>query len=533
MIFKINVSGYINEISVRVIEDNRHIFVYSPYVPELVNILRSLQGAKWNHEEKCWVLKDTEHNRNVLETLQGNKIERYYNTIKSFNDRFGTYGEFFKHQEEAFEFAYRRKQCMLALEPGLGKTLTCIRLMQAVGVSQDLWKWWLVAPFGAQQEWKRQLKRWHARLTPVATSTYESLHHLLVNNTEEDLPDGVIFDESIKIKNPFAQRSQIAYELCRKMRERNPECYIILLSGAPASKDPSDWWHQIECMRPGWLLEGDIHKFRKRYANIEMVETEFGSYPKILSWKEDELVNLGKRLKPIVLVKKKKDCLDLPEKIFEQIRCNCTDNDLQLARAYIELSTTGIEALEKLREFSDGFNYYINEVGQRQIKWFGTPKLELVKELLDFYHTENGGPGRLVIYAAFQASIDKLMEVVHENGWKVGKIDGRGWSDSTILDGFENLVADNVCIIANPACVHGITLSKTYCLCYYSNSFSVDARTQSLDRRDRPGADKEKATRIVDLIYLPTDMMIVNKLNKGIDLNSITLQEIKRDLQRI
>lgn len=533
MILKINDGTYIYEIEATISEVNNHLLVRSSYQPQLVDILRSLQGARWNPEEKCWVLKNTKHNRFVLDILQGNRVERYYKEYihkqEIFNFIYWKGQKLFEHQIEAIKFAYHRRQCMLALEPGLGKTLSCIKLMEVVAREQQLYKWWLVAPFGAQQEWKRQLKRWDAPLTPIATSTYESLHHLLTSNTEEDLPDGVIFDESIKIKNPFSQRSQIAYELCEKMREKNPECYIILLSGAPVSKDPSDWWHQIECMQPGWLREGDIHKFRKRYANIEIQETDFGSYPKIISWKEDELVNLGKRLKPIVLVKKKKDCFDLPDKIFEQLLCNCSRSDLQIARAYIELATSGIEALEKLREFSDGFQYYQDEKG-RQIKWFGTPKIQLVKELLDFYHIENGGCGRLVIYAAFQASIDKLIETVIEAGWGVGKIDGRGWSDINILNNFEFKELNNLCIVANPACVHGLTFAKTHCLCYYSNNFSVDGRIQSLDRRDRPGADKEKATRIVDLIYLPTDKMIVDKLTQGINLNSITLEEIKNAL---
>jgi hypothetical protein len=286
-----------------------------------------------------------------------------------------------------------------------------------------------------------------------------------------------------------------------------------------------------------------------------MKEGEFGTYPEIISWKEDEVKALGRRLTPLVLVKKKADCLDLPAKVFDTIKCEGNEEALRVANAIARTSATGIEALEKLREFSDGFQYTrinrnnqdteSNTNGDKQntiptrnmantVNWVGSPKLGIIKQLLDFYHTDNGGCGRLVIYACFHATIDKLVEFVQSCGYTCGRIDGRGWSTPNILETFDKEVFlsehsqqfKNYCIIANPACVHGLSFTRTQCLVYYSNNFSVDARIQSMDRRDRPGMDKEVATRIVDIVNLPTDQMILDKLNSSMEIQEITLKEI-------
>lgn len=510
---------------------NSKLHIFSPYNTDLIAELKVMQGAKWEPEQKCWTIADSERNMYALEFLTGirSNITTYpYTPYKSSR-------KLFPHQEEGIRFAIEKRRVLLAFEMGLGKTLTAIEIMEYSFLQEGLINWWLVAPFGAQKEWQRQLKRWNCKLKFIVVSTYESLHKYM---EVASVPHGVIFDESVKLKNPSAKRSQIAFELCRLVRANNG--YIIALSGAPAPRNPIDWWHQVECLQPGFIREGDPYKFRNRYANIVTVDHGFGPHKEVDSWNEEELAKLGKRLAPIVLVKKKKDCLTLPDKIFDILSTEPTPETLAQATLIVETCGTGALCLERLRELSDGFQYTSKVMGEPdpvcKYTVSNTAKLELLKELLDFYHTNNGGPGRLVVYAAYQASIDlicseinKTMESKDADGyWRAERIDGRGWSDPTILDSFESSEDNNICIVANPACVHGLTLSKTLCLVYYSNSFHVDHRIQSLDRRDRPGMDTNKATRIVDLVHLPTDQYIVEKLQAGINILGITMDEIRR-----
>ena len=585
MILRIKSGQYIKELNVELEQYGKLIHIYFGYDIDLINELKTFAGSKWNPDLKCWTFPDNERNRYCLDILKGKKKD-----ISIVPENFNNLKGRFKHQIEGIEFIISRKRCMLAFEMGLGKTLTAIEVMNYLFELAEAETWWLVAPFGALQEWKRQLKKWKCKINFIVATTYESLQKHMEDLPDSFIPDGVIFDETVKIKNRATKRSQTASELCRLVRERNG--FIIFLSGAPAPKDPIDWWHQIECIQPGFIREGDPYKFRNRYANIIMAEGEFGKYPKIVSWKEEELKKLGKRLSPIVLCKKKEDCFDYPSKIYEEINAFdllSVDHKEELMRVAFfltESATSGILALESLRELSDGFQYgrqnressvnqsnidsnssmdRINgDIGQENngfkqenrttrtndtnVKIAASklnnklniinPKLSVVQELLDLYHTDNGGPGRLVIYAVYHASIDLLVEFCNKQGsgsagkWLAFKIDGRGWSNKEILNDFEDASIDNIVVICHPGSVYGLNFSKTYCLCYYSNSFSVDHRIQSIDRRDRPGMDETKGTRIVDILNLPTDKYILDKLKKGIGIQNITLEEIRQCLMK-
>lgn len=530
MILNIYNKGKLYKHNVTISPFEGKLLVQSAYDPALVEEIKNLEGAKWEPVSKTWTIADSERNKFALDFLQTYKYPEHFTTpIPYIEGR----RNLFHHQKEALSFMYTRKRCMFAGEMGVGKTLTSIELMELVAAMHQKFNWWVIAPLGAQAEWHRQLKKWVSFIHP-AFSTYESVHHLM--DAASEPPDGVIFDESVKIKTPSARRSQYASELCRLVRERDG--YIILLSGAPAPKDPSDWWHQIECIQPGFLREGTIHSFRNRYAVIEYEEGPFGKYPKVVGWREDEVEKLGRRLAPLVFVKRKKDCLDLPDKVYETLSTTVDEELLKRARMISRWAASPLQALERLRELSDGFQYDhetdLNGVPTHKtttLKLKNNPKLHIVNELLDFYALENGGPGRLVIYAAFQGSVDLLEEHVRTKEWYPRVIDGRTTDRETVLDDFDSEPLSNVVIIANPQCVHGLNLQRTEALVYYSNSFSVDARIQSLDRRDRPGMDTTKGTRIVDIINLPIDLLIRDKLNKGIEVQNITLEEIQQCLQ--
>jgi len=500
--------------------DNR-IEIHSPYDSDLINEIKSLEKARWETDKKCWSVPLTEHNEVRLRKLRGIKDETISDRVDKSYSR-----DLFSHQREGVEFILSRKSALLAFEMGLGKTLTTIEAIEQC-VREGIVRWWLVAPKGAQKEWKRQLKNWDAAFVFEEITTYESLHKPMKQHSSP--PQGVVFDESIKIKNPSAQRSQMAYELTRLIRECHTEHYIIALSGSPAPKDPTEWWHPMHCLKPGYIREGNIHSFRNRYAEITYAEGPYGRYPETIEWPDENLRALGRRLRHHVLVKSKRECLDLPDKIYERIELDSTPETLAQAALLVDACLTPLEAMMKLRQLSDGFQYTEGS----DARWMGSPKEQAVKDLLDFYHTENGGNGRLVIYAHFHAVVDRLEDIAREQGWYPITITRSKWSNKDVLGIFDRSLypteydTTNTVIIGNPASVHGISLQETRALVYYSNDFSTDSRIQSEDRRDRPGMDVRFGTRVVDLIHLPIDSYILEVIAGNKKLQDITLEEIK------
>lgn len=511
-------------------------YIYSGFDWDLVAECKAIAGGKWDPEKKCWHFPLNERNEYHFKVLTGWNDDHYRSdTWKGYESLIHyIFPELYPWQCQGIGFCLAKLRVMLAFTMGLGKTLTCLRLIEIVqghhnaavkGIDlpfDSASVWWLVAPKATLRSWEFEIKKWKSPIDFQVVTTYESLRKHLNN----DCPNGVIIDECIKIKNHAAQRSQITSELCRNIR--NNGGYILGLSGLPSPKIVTDWWHQVECLRPGFIREGNPHKMRDRYADIKWEDGPYGKFPKDIVWKPDEVRRLGKRLKDIVIVKDKKDCLDLPAKVYDQIELEVDRDTEYLAKYIVNNSETAIQALISLRTLSDGFQYE-----NKEPTWLGSPKMAIIGELLEQYAQENEGCGRLVIYAAFRGSIDKLMEwpittcnQVPPIPWNFYSIDGRGM-DKNVLEIFDKS-NHNICIVAYPGCIHGLNLQRTEALVYYSNDFSSDYRSQSEDRRDRPGMDTTKGTRVIDLFHLPIDRLIYEGITGQLDLHSLTLQEIKK-----
>jgi hypothetical protein len=243
-----------------------------------------------------------------------------------------------------FVLTYRR--CIIAGEMGTGKTLAAIEVMEALGLQDH--EVWYVGPKSGIKAVGLELDKWESKVRP-RMFTYERMVKYLKNwDDSEILPKMVVFDESSKLKTPSSQRSQAARQLAEAMRESyGNEAYILEMSGTPAPKAPTDWWNQVEVACPGFLREGNIHKFKARLCIIEKRENNItgGVYPHVVSWLDDEkkcaicgkypeqdehsdfaiacgeghpwvpskneVEYLYKRMKGLVLVKFKSECLDL------------------------------------------------------------------------------------------------------------------------------------------------------------------------------------------------------------------------------
>jgi SNF2 family DNA or RNA helicase len=350
--------------------------------------------------------------------------------------------------------------------------------------------------------------------------TYESLVTCVdAWQPGDPLPRGVVFDESSKLKSPTSQRSRAAQRLADRMRAKyGHDCFVLLMSGTPSPKTPLDWWSQCEIACPGFLREGSVQALERRLAFMELKEFDTGSFYARTGWRDNELkchhcgrfaeeschdkelaeaageeyhpwaksVNevayLYERLKGLVTVKHKKDCLNLPEKRYRVIKCEPKANILRAAKIIAQSAPNAITAMTLLRELSDGFQYrdvadgtmkcnhcegsgkvfewvdptdpdrnyrdldilpeeYAQTLTRTEIdcpKCSGSgqmprksretvevpcPKEQALKELL----TECEETGRIVIAAGFTGSVDRVTRICLKEKWHVVRLDGRGY----------------------------------------------------------------------------------------------------------
>lgn len=516
------------------------IFCQFAYNKILLEEIRNMEGAKWHgydevNPRKVWSIKNSQRNWFSLEFLQGrNPYDHYEQEILAFDSNRPLYD----HQRYMSAHALTVNCCLWAAEMGTGKTLSFIEVMEYAkkeGFVKSNDEAWYIGPKSGVRAVGREFLKWDANVRP-RMFTYEGLVKELREWTDiRPVPKVVCFDESSKIKNPNAQRSQAALHLANNIRDKyGRKGYVIEMSGSPAPKDPTDWWHQCEVACPGFLKEGSIGAFKKRLCIIEQRESLItgGVYPHVVTWLDNsekcsicgqlrdsavhwsesavfavnpeeaknqhdfkpsinEVAKLYERMKGLVIVIFKKDCLDLPDKQYEIITIKPNIEILRAAKLIRKMATRTVEALNLLRELSDGFQYkqiktgdktctlcggrgvYLQPVGEdsgnqyerntandldytevenvegpcptcggsktepvyeRETYEIGSPKDEIFIEELDAAEDI----GRYVVWGGFTGTIDRLVRIAHQQGWATLRVDGRGYlaqdTDNSVLD---------------------------------------------------------------------------------------------------
>ena len=609
-------------------------FIKSPF--ELKDEIKAMKGARWHGFDdpprKIWTVSNCFRNWFQLRLLLGENVFSWFDQpLKNFSyDR-----PLMVHQKELTDSGLTYHYQIWGAEMGLGKSLSAIELIEK---SQAKEFWW-VGPKSGLYAVEREFKKWGiSDDVNLEIMTYEGLVKRMENWPAGQLaPNGVIFDESQRVKSPTAKRTQAAQALADGIRrDWGFDGYVILMTGTPSPKHPVDWWAQAEIAWPGFLREGTHNAFGFRLGLYKQEEGLGGTkFHKLVTWKDDEnkcevcgeyaengkhvhLLNvtneylradadmhdfkpsknevayLHERLNGLVIIKQKKDCLDLPDKRYRVIQCKPNPSTLRVAQSLLQAAPNVITGLTWLRELSDGFQYRNKVIGkeicpvcdgscttpywvdpkdtdraftmvdmldptyvktlvkqdypcascnatgevdkfERTVKEVPTPKTEALVSLLE----ENEETGRLVVFAGFTGSIDKITAICIKQNWDVVRVDGRGWQVRT-SEGIKNDVAPldywadltnnlRVVFVANPQSGGmGLTLTESRMAVYYSNDYKPESRIQSEDRIHRIGMDENKGATIVDLIHLPTDLRVLEILKDNRRLELMSMGEFEK-----
>ena len=500
------------------------------------------QGFDKKNPRKLWLIDDVARNHFRMDAMRWLGTKKDGSPVLGSNNPYARYdlpmvdvsdvcgprlyrGEpatYYGHQPEGISFVVTRRQCILAWDMGTGKTLVIGTAMEWARKHLD-WQvdddFWFVCKNGALYQVMLDFMEWDIKVRPKFMS-YEQMKILIETWPRGKKPPRfVVFDESTQIKSPTAQRSNAALHLANSMRaEHGPDVFVVCMTGTPSPKNPCDWWMQAEVACPGFIKEGEWAKFRKKLAVIEKQQRtdDGGIYNKVTAWLDDErkcakcgqfkehsnhseagrlqgrghpweksvneVLRIDSRLKGFVSKKFKKDCLDLPERVRRIIRCRPTQQMLNAARLIAKAARGAADALTKLRELSDGFQYQDHVVetvkcgmcagsgtmiakrdpenpfappsdealrlgrledyekqcdecdgaGERDVTArhaarVPCPKDAVLEELIE----EHEDVGRLPVYCGFTGSVDRVVDVFLRNKWSVVRVDARGWKGFT------------------------------------------------------------------------------------------------------
>jgi len=482
-------------------DEGQHWACKFGYNKILIAEIKAMQGARWDPARKCWTIAKSQRNQFALDYLAGNNpFKRYDLQLSGEPTR-----SLMDHQYDMYRHAITRQHSVLACEMGTGKTLVAIEAMEWAVRQWDTPDnlIWYVGPVSGVVAVRLELKKWSCKHIPEMY-TYDKLVSMMKTRSGK-APQILILDESSKLKTPTSQRTQVCMAIANAMRNEHGNSLLIEMTGTPAPKTPVDWWSQCEIACPGFIREGEVGKFRNRLCRVEMSEGLAGTYPRMLGWLDDskkcsvcckyesdpvhyegagthkyipsvnEVEKLYERLQGLVMVKYKKDCLDLPEKIYDIIRAKPTVDMLRASKIIVNTSGKAVTALGRLRALSDGFQYQEIKIGEevcpacegtkvvtkmvrdesiietpnnyaelfkestgecefchgkgtvdkteRKALDVGSPKDKVFKDLLDEYDD----CGRFIVWCGFTGTIDRVVNLALAEGWTVLRIDGRGY----------------------------------------------------------------------------------------------------------
>lgn len=171
------------------------------------------------------------------------------------------------NQASAIEKLSRYKVGALFMRPGTGKTRAAIELAESANVREYYW----FTPFQNKANLQAEIDKWAA--TPwlhdiegiESISSSDRLYLELFQRLEKyGSRSMVIVDESLKIKNFTAKRTQRIIELGGMCE------YKLILNGTPVSRNLLDLWAQMQFLSPN-ILNMDQAEFKNTFCEYTRI----------------------------------------------------------------------------------------------------------------------------------------------------------------------------------------------------------------------------------------------------------------------
>ena len=331
-----------------------------------------------------------------------------------------------------------------------------------------------------------------------------------------------VVDESTTIKNHRAKRTINAVRIGKYAYYRR------ILTGSPVTRSPLDLYSQCYFLDPSLLGFSSFFAFRARYADLISRSANGRAFKQVVGYKN--LTELNEMLGKFSYRVLKKDCLDLPDKVYLKRTIEMTDEQRRIykdiQKKAVSLLSEGtvtirhlITQIVRLHQISCGFvkldNGSISELPYHRL----SELLEILEET----------DGKVIIWANYRHDIQKIeRELVKLYGSDtVGTYYGDVSQErrEEVINNFQNLDNPLRFFIGNTQTGgYGITLTAASTVIYYSNSYDLEKRLQSEDRAHRIG-QINKVTYIDIVCERTVDEKIVKALRQKQSIAQTVLGE--------
>lgn len=429
----------------------------------------------------------------------------------------------YRHQEIALSYFRTNDSFALFAEPGCGKTLPSLYRILDLLKSGRIETALVVAPKSALGAWIRDIEKLSDLDADLIRSSLSLINYDKVwrggDKSKYNREYGcIILDESHNIKNRTSQRAKFLLSIgC--LSKAN-----YILTGTPIANGAlEDIWSQYTFLDP-YKDRGRIYGniWREEWTEREPSKTFKGSYQEFL----DRYCILNMYHKPSSYIRvrelqeiinkysyrvKKVDCLDLPDKLPDEIvKVDLLEKNLykrlMTESAILEyeiLADNPLSRQIKLRQMCAG--HIMTDQGLIECK---AEKLQALEEIIDGYPEDK----KLVIFAEFKYSIRKISELLKKKKIRFVVLDG-DQKDKNIWRQFQTDETIRVIVCQYKTANSGIDLYASDTIIYYEPTTQSITLEQSRDRIHRSG--QKNACSYIHLLTTGTVEVAIYKALAG------------------
>ena len=465
----------------------------------------------------------------------------------------------YDHQLLALSKSWNKREYAYFMEMGTGKSKVLIDniaiLYDRGGINAAI----IIAPKGVYRNWsekeipahmpdhvEKQIAVWNPapnkKQKKALTDLFEvtpELKILVINVDAFSTKKGVSFvekfilsnsvliavDESTTIKNPKAQRTKSLLKLAINTKYRR------ILTGFPVTQSPLDLYSQSAFLSKQLLGYDSFYSFQNRYAKLFNRQMGQRTFRQVTGYQN--LGELTTKLTDFSYRVLKKDCLDLPDKVYQKRDVLLTPEQKKIYKELKDYAMSELESREtvsvttvltqilRLHQVVCGF--VKNDNGEEvEIK---NNRLDALLDILAEVQ------GKTIIWANYRYDIKRILKTLQDTvgADSVATYYGDTPDDERqeVIREFQDPNSSLRYLISNVQTGgYGITLTEASNVIYYSNNYDLEKRLQSEDRAHRIG-QTNKVTYI-DLISKDTvEEKIVKALRNKLDLAQEVLGDEK------
>lgn len=529
------------------VSPDRPLFCIDYVDDRQLDILKSISTARKKARESVitfkpsiWAVRgllDNIENGNIIpgdESLELiSQIQKEYKQkrieLRAAELRFKKYGEYlpvplkskpFLHQAQAFGFGVSLDCSGILMEQGTGKTFVALAIMVYRFLKQQSSRCLIICPKPVLPVWPGQFKKHMDFDCPVHINEFPSkfqadspqvvlINYDRVNNFKKEInkwsPDHIILDESHKLQNRSTKRSRSVHSIGKKAKYRN------IMTGTPIGQSPISIFSQY------LFLDPDV--FGTQYRDFDSRYVIRGGFKNFQIKGYKNLKELSRKVHDISFRATKDECLDLPQRVYQNLYCQLSSKNRKLYKQMLEKFgvTVGGVTVEvdrvisqsmKLRQLAGGS--LISGDLDRSMVPISSDKIKVLKEFLEAWDRNK----KILIFVAFTHELNMIGDLLDELKFKWLRLDGSvPQEERNKLENSFNLDPSYDILVAQISTgAEGLDFTGASTTIFYSPIFSLVGYLQARDRTHRIGATGDSVSYINLIMEDTIDEHIIQSL---------------------